>query len=70
MKPLLEKVQTAIDSVSQAKGLDLVLRTQVGQQPVLLYVNPNTVTDITMDVARELGLDVTDDEAAADAGSN
>ncbi|MEX1056019.1 MAG: OmpH family outer membrane protein [Rhodothermales bacterium] len=64
MKPVLEKVQLAIDSVSQAKGLDLVLRTQVGQQPVLLYVNPNTVTDITLDVARELGLDVTDDEAA------
>jgi outer membrane protein len=64
MKPLLEKVQKAIDSVSQAKGLDLVLRTQVGQQPVLLYVNPNTVSDITLDVARELGLDVTDDEAA------
>ena len=68
MKPLLEKVQKAIDTVSQNKGLDLVLRTQVGQQPVLLYVNPNTVTDITMDVARELGLDVTDD-AAADASS-
>lgn len=60
MQPLLEKVQNAIDAVAQRSGLDLVLRTQVGQQPVLLYVNENTVQDITMDVAVELGLDVSD----------
>lgn len=60
MQPLLEKVQNAIDAVAQRNGLDLVLRTQVGQQPVLLYVNQDTVEDITMDVAVELGLDVSD----------
>ncbi len=60
MQPLLEKVQNAIDVVAQRQGLDLVLRTQVGQQPVLLYVNQDTVEDITMDVAVELGLDVSD----------
>lgn len=58
MQPLLEKVQNAIDTVAQNKGLDLVLRSQVGQQPVLLYVNEETVQDITMDVAVALGLDV------------
>lgn len=60
MQPLLERVQNAIDVVAQRNGLDLVLRTQVGQQPVLLYVNEDTVEDITMDVALELGLDVSD----------
>lgn len=68
MQPLLEKVQNAIDVVAQRRGLDLVLRTQVGQQPVLLYVNEETIQDITMDVALELGLDVTD--AAPATGSN
>lgn len=60
MQPLLEKVQNAIDVVARRSGLDLVLRTQVGQQPVLLYVNEDTVEDITMDVAVELGLEVSD----------
>lgn len=58
MQPLLEQVQTAINEVSEAQGLDIVLRSQVGTQPLLLYVNPTTVTDITLDVARNLGLDV------------
>lgn len=65
MQPLLEKVQTAIDTVAQRRGIDLVLRTQVGQQPVILYVNEETIEDITMDVAMELGLDVTDADPAA-----
>ena len=64
MKPLLEKVQTAIDKVAEGKSLDIVLRSQVGQQPVLLYVNKNTIADITLDVAKELGLDVSEAEAA------
>ncbi len=64
MQPLLEKVQGAIDVVAQRSGLDLVLRSQVGQQPVLLYVNEESVRDITMDVAVELGLDVTDTDTS------
>lgn len=71
MQPLLEKVQSAIDVVAERRGLDLVLRSQVGQQPVLLYVNEDTIQDITMDVAVELGLDVTDSTAPTPAtGSN
>lgn len=73
MQPILERVQTAIDAVAQRRGLDLVLRSQVGQQPVLLYVNEDTVEDITMDVAVELGLEVTEtdtSEMAQPTGSN
>ncbi len=71
MAPIFERVQAAIDKVSQARGLDLVLRTQVGNQPLILYVNPDTMVDITMDVAKELGLDVSEDTtAAAPASSN
>lgn len=68
MGPIFERVQTAIDAVSQEKGLDLVLRTQVGQQPVILYVNPETMVDITMDVASRLGLDVSEEDGATAAG--
>lgn len=70
MGPIFERVQTAIDKVSQEKGLDLVLRTQVGAQPVILYVNPETMVDITMDVATELGLEVTEGPAAAAPASS
>lgn len=58
MQPLLERVQGAIDKVAQNQGLDLVLRAQVGNQPLLLYVNQDRIVDITVAVARELGLDV------------
>lgn len=64
MQPLLERVQKAIDTVAEKNSLDLVLRSQLGAQPVLLYVNEQTVMDITLDVARELGLDVSEAEAA------
>jgi len=67
MAPILERVQNAIDKVSKARDLDLVLRAQAGQEPIILYVNEQTITDITMDVARELGLDVTDEEPTASA---
>ena len=67
MQPLLERVQQAIDTVAERQNLDIVLRAQVGTQPLLLYVNPETIADITLDVARELGLDV--DEAAAAAAT-
>jgi len=71
MKPILERVQAAIDQVATEKGLDLVLRSQVGAQPILLYVNENTIDDITLDVARNLGLDVSEAEASsASSGSN
>lgn len=70
MAPIFERVQAAIDEVAQNQGLDLVLRTQVGQQPVILYVNPSTIVDITMEVAQELGLDVSEEDATASAPSS
>jgi len=60
MQPLLEKVQNAIDDVAQREGLDLVLRS-----PLVLYVNEETIQDITMAVAVELGLDVSDTTESA-----
>lgn len=65
MQPILDRVQNAIDKVAEARGLDIVLRSQVGVEPVLLYVNEKTVANITMDVARELGIDVDDEETAS-----
>lgn len=67
MQPLLEQIQAAINEVAEANALDIVLRTRVGTEPLLLFVNPETVQDITLDVARTLGLDV-DGEAAEAAG--
>jgi len=73
MQPLLDRVQQAIDKVAQARGLDVVLRSQVGVEPVLLYVNERTIANITIDVARELGIEVDEDTTAASSpapGSN
>ena len=67
MQPLLEQIQDAINEVAAVNSLDIVLRTRVGTEPLLLFVNPETVQDITLDVARTLGLDV-DGEAAESSG--
>ncbi len=55
MQPLLEDLQGAIDSISAARDLDVVMRTQA-----LLYVNQDSdsVVDITQDVAEELGINL------------
>ena len=62
LAPIFEKVQVAIDDVAKGKGLDVVIRHRVGNQPVILYVNPDTVVDITLEVAVKLGIDVSDAE--------
>ena len=67
MQPIFDRVQGVIDEVAKAKGLDLVIRHRVGSQPVILYVNEESVVDITLDVARKLGIEVEDDAAAAAA---
>ncbi|MCY4160076.1 MAG: OmpH family outer membrane protein [Bacteroidetes bacterium] len=59
MGPIFQQVDTAIQTIAAEKGLDLVLRTQAGpSQPILLYANEDRITDITIEVARELGIDV------------
>lgn len=55
LQPLLERVQNAINIVAERQGLDIVLRS-----PMVLYVNENSVQDITPAVATELGLEVPD----------
>ena len=62
LAPIFEKVQVAIDDVAATKKLDVVIRHRVGNQPVILYVNPETVVDITLEVAVKLGIDVSDSE--------
>ena len=71
MQPLLEDVNEAIEAVAKAQNLDLVLRAQIGFEPVLLYVNEDTMVDITLDVARRLGIEVDEEpESAATTGAN
>lgn len=52
--PLLDKVQDAINDVSKAKGLNLVLSAQSGTSPVILYADQEM--DITRDVMEKLGI--------------
>ena len=57
--PIFERVDAAIQQIAEEKGLDLVLRTQAGPaQPIILFANTDRITDITLEVARELGIDV------------
>jgi outer membrane protein len=55
MQPLLEELQTAISDVSEQQNIDVVMRTEA-----LLYVAEDTdqAVDITVDVARALGIEV------------
>lgn len=64
VNPLLQRIQQAIDDVAKEKGLDIVLRS-----PVLLYVDESKITDISMDVARKLGIDVSEAQLS-EQGSN
>ena len=70
MQPLLDQVQDAIDSVAQEQGLDIVLRAQVGAEPLILYVDKDKVVDITLEVAKRLGIDVSEAEAQQAAATN
>ena len=67
MGPIFEQVQAAIDEVAKANSLDVVFRHRVGTQPVILYVNPESVIDITVDVAKKLGIDVDETDGTASA---
>ena len=59
LSPIFQRVDEAIKKISEEKGLDLVLRIQAGQgQPIILYANEDRITDITVEVAIELGIDV------------
>lgn len=65
LSPIFQRVDESIKKISEEKGLDLVLRIQAGQgQPIILYANEDRITDITLEVARDLGIDVGDPESA------
>lgn len=64
--PIFERVEGAIQEVAKEKGLDIVLRSHAGPtQPIILYVNEDKIEDITIDVARKLGIQVEDGTAAS-----
>jgi outer membrane protein len=56
MAPLLDRVQTVIDEVATEQSLDLVVRS-----PALLYVNPDRIKNINLDIARKLGVEIEED---------
>lgn len=56
MAPLLERVQMVIDEVATEQSLDLVVRS-----PALLYVNPDRILNINLDIARKLGVEIEED---------
>jgi len=60
MQPLLEELQTAISDVAAQQNIDVVMRTQA-----LLYVDQESsnAVDITVDVARALGIEVPEEGA-------
>jgi outer membrane protein len=68
LAPLYESVGAAIEEVAREQNLDLVLRMQVGVQQMILYANEESVVNITLDVARKLGINV--EESAAATGGN
>ena len=62
--PIVEKVETAINAVANELQLDIVLKATVGGQPLLLFVNQETVVDITPQVAARLGIEVSESPEA------
>ena len=59
LSPIFTRVDEAINTVAEARNLDLVLRIQAGPaQPIILYANEDRIVDITLEVAIELGIDV------------
>lgn len=58
MQPLLDELQTALNEVAEEQNLDVIMRTQA-----LLYVNEQSVVDVTPEVADRLGIDVSGAEA-------
>ncbi len=65
LSPLLTEVQNAIDEVSQAKGLALVLKA-----PALIYVDSTLVVDITKEVAVKLGIPLNEGQTASTGAGN
>lgn len=63
LAPLLTRVQTVIDEIALERGLDLVVRS-----PALLYVNQSTVSNINVEIARRLGIEVDEEDLSGNEG--
>ena len=71
LSPLFARVDAAIKKIAAENDLDLVLRIQAGpMQPIILYANEERIVDITVDVAVELGIDVSGVGGAATPAGN
>lgn len=68
--PLYERAEEAINKVAEAKGLHMVLRSRIAAQPILVYVDEDTIMDITLDVATELGIDIPEEGEDTAASSD
>lgn len=64
LRPLLQRVENAINEVARERNLDMVIGVRAGQSPIVLYV-ANDEMDITADVMSRLGLQ----PQAADPGA-
>lgn len=58
MGPLFERLQTAIDEISEAEGLTMVFGVRAGGDPVVLYASDAAV-DITTQIMEKLGVSLT-----------
>lgn len=70
LSPLYDRADAAINKVAKAKGLHMVLRSRIAAQPILVYVDEEMITDITLDVATELGIEIPDEEEGGETASS
>jgi outer membrane protein len=60
LEPLYSRLQEAINSVAEQRGLALVLSSRLSGEPVLLYAGPAAV-DVTAEVMSQLGISMQQD---------
>lgn len=65
LRPLVERVRSAIETVAEAQSIDLVIR-----EPSILYINEDKIVDITLAVASELGIEVDETDGTATSGAS
>lgn len=70
LAPLYERAEVAINKIAEEKGLHMVLRSRIAAQPILVYVDEDTIMDITLEVATELGIEIPEEDAEGTAASS
>ena len=69
MQPLNNRLQLAIQTVSEAQNIDLVMPATVNNAPAILYVSDRMI-DITGAVLDTLGIEVVEQAPPASAPGN